>query len=99
MFVSSNYRRFEREKKKPGRSNVVHEYQGDFQYGARHGEDTSTITFFYTLLGDYYQVGVKVTHQYSPLYNNDKNSPYPLRTPTTLVDIEIARSKTTTNQN
>ena len=38
-----------------GKGNVFTQYEGGFQYGARHGADTSTITFFYTLLGDYYQ--------------------------------------------
>ena len=39
----------------PGSGNVFVQYDGEFQYGARHGSDTSTVTFYYTLLGDYYQ--------------------------------------------
>lgn len=33
------------------------------RYGARHGEDTETVTFYYTLLGDYFQGTPTVAHE------------------------------------
>jgi len=59
--LDSNGERKKRRKKKekpvkvPGGGNVVIQYEGGFQYGARHGEDTTTATFFYTLIGDFFQ--------------------------------------------
>jgi hypothetical protein len=41
------------------------------RYGARHGEDSSTVTFFYTLLGDHYQ-GTPVTARELLYANGDK---------------------------
>lgn len=48
---------------KPGRANVNVQYKGGFQYGARHGVETETITYYYTLLGDYYQGTPTVAHE------------------------------------
>jgi len=48
---------------KAGRANVTVQYKGGFQYGARHGTETETVTYYYTLLGDYYQGTPTVAHE------------------------------------
>ena len=44
----------ERAARQGGDRNVYFQYDGNFAYGQRHGEDSTTVTFFYTLLGDHF---------------------------------------------